>query len=135
MVQRRAVRWSLNNYFAYSSVSQMQQQLGWQSLDQRRADYRLCMPYKITHGMVAIEIPSYFEQAKATTHQSLRHPLVYRQIHTPANYHKYSFFSLAVVLWNRLPPSTVVLRTLTQFSAAVRSLDHHLPSHSRPVLI
>ena len=77
--------------------------------------------------LVAIEMPSYFKQPKAATRHSLRHPLVYRQIHTSANDYKYSFFPLAVVQWSRLPSSTVMLPTLTQFSAAVRSLDHPLP--------
>ena len=85
MFQRRAIRWTMNNYSSHSSVSQMQQQLGWQSLDQRRADARLCMLYKITHGLIAIEIPPYFEQPKAATRQSLRHLLVYRQIHMSTN--------------------------------------------------
>ena len=38
MVQRRAIRWTINNYSSYDSVSQMQTNLGWRSLDQRRAD-------------------------------------------------------------------------------------------------
>ena len=95
----------MNDYSPYNSVTQMQQELGWRSLDQRRADARLCMLYKITHGMVAIEMPSYFKQPKAATRHSLRHPLVYRQIHISANYYKYSFFPLAVVQWSMLPSS------------------------------
>ena len=33
MVQRRAIRWILNNFSPYDSVSQMQLRLGWRSLD------------------------------------------------------------------------------------------------------
>ena len=71
MVQRRAIRWTMNDYSPYSSVTQMQQELGWRSLDQRRADAHLCMLYKIIHGMVATEMPSYFKQPKAATRHSL----------------------------------------------------------------
>ena len=47
------------------------------SLEQRRADARLCMLYKITYGTVAIQMPSYFKQSTEATHHSLRHPLAY----------------------------------------------------------
>ena len=37
MVQRRAVRWVKHNYSTYESVTQMQEGLGWRSLEQRRS--------------------------------------------------------------------------------------------------
>ena len=80
------------------------------------------MIYEIVHGLVAIPLPSYFEQPARMTRHS--HPLVLRQIHTTANYCKYSFFPMAVVYWNSIPSSVVTLPTLNQFSAAVWSLDH-----------
>ena len=49
-----------------------------------------------------------------------------RQIHTSANYYKYSFFPAAVVYRNRLPCSVVTLPTLDQFSVAVRSHDYQM---------
>ena len=38
MVQRRAIYRTINDYFPHSSVTKMQQELGWRSLDKRRAD-------------------------------------------------------------------------------------------------
>ncbi|KAH3703994.1 hypothetical protein DPMN_079048 [Dreissena polymorpha] len=35
------------------------------------------------------------------------HPLSFRQVHTSANYCKYSFFPYTIVLWNGLPASVV----------------------------
>ena len=67
---------TLNNYSynnSYDSVSQMQTNLGWRSLDQRRADARLCMLYTIVHGLVAIQLPPCFQQPSRMTHHS--HPL------------------------------------------------------------
>ena len=92
--------------------------------EQRRADARVIMLFKIIHGLVAIPLPSYFEQPSRMTRHS--HPLALRQIHTSANYYKYSFFPEAVVYWNRLPCSVVTLPTLDQFSVAVRSHDHQM---------
>ena len=54
MVQRRAVRWYLNSYSTYASVTEMQNQLKLITLEQRRADARVIMLFKIIHGLVAI---------------------------------------------------------------------------------
>ena len=95
MVQRRAVRWSLNSYSTYASVTEMQNQLKLRTLERRRADARVIMLFKIKQGLVAIPLPSYFEQSSRMTRHS--HPFALRQIHTSANYYKYSFFPAAVV--------------------------------------
>ena len=110
MVQRMAIRWTLNYYYSYDSVSQMQTNLGWRSVDQRRVDARLCMLNTIAHCLFAIQQP----------------PLAVRQIHTSVNVYKYAFFPLAVVQWNKLPADVVMLPTRSHFSVAVRSLDHQL---------
>ena len=47
MVQRRAARWVLSDYSPYSSVSDMLGRLGWRTLEQRRADSRLVLFYKM----------------------------------------------------------------------------------------
>ena len=44
-LQRRADRWTCNNFDRYASVSEMVNNLGWRSLEQRRADARLCSFY------------------------------------------------------------------------------------------
>ena len=58
MVQRQAIRWTQNSYCSYASVTQMQNQLGLRTLEQRRADARVIMLFKIIHGLVAIPLPS-----------------------------------------------------------------------------
>ena len=50
---------------------------------------------EIIHGLVAIPMPPYFEQPMRSTRHS--HPLALRQIHTKANYYKFSFFPSTVV--------------------------------------
>ena len=45
-VQRRAARWTSNNFCRQDSVTRMIEQLGWRTLEQRRADARLCLFYK-----------------------------------------------------------------------------------------
>ena len=41
-VQRRAARWTVSNFDRKASVTKIVQDLGWRTLDQRRADARLC---------------------------------------------------------------------------------------------
>ena len=42
-VQRRAARWTVSNFDRKASVTKIVQDLGWGTLDQRRADARLCL--------------------------------------------------------------------------------------------
>ena len=126
MVPQRAICQTLNNYM-YSSNDSIshKQYLGWRSLDQRRADARLCMLYTIVHGLIAIQLPPYFQQPNRMNRHS--HPLALRQIHTSVNFYKYAPHPLLdLVQWNKLPTDVVMLPTLPQFSVAVRSLDHQL---------
>ena len=66
-VQRRAARWVKHNYSPYESVTNMVDILGWRTLEQRRADTRLILFYKIVHSLVAVHIPNYFEQLHRLT--------------------------------------------------------------------
>ena len=126
MVQRRATRWILSSYSSYQSVTELQQQLNLRSLEQRRVDAKVIMLYKIIHGLVAIPIPSYFEQPLRSTRHT-RHPLALRQIHTAANCCKFSFFPSTVVYWNQLPAQIVLLPTLDHFGVAVQAHNQHIP--------
>ena len=54
------------------TVTAMQLDLGFRSLEQRRVDASVIMLYKIIHGIVAISPPVYFEQLSRQTRHS--HP-------------------------------------------------------------
>ena len=89
MVQRRAARWCCNDFSPYSSVSDMVEKLGWQSLQQRRATSRLIMFYKIVYQLVAVEMPPYYSHPTRTS--ARHHSLYFRQIVTTKDYYKFSF--------------------------------------------
>ena len=126
MVQRRAARWTLDNYTRQASVSEMLTHLGWRSLEQRRNNSQLCLFYKIIHGLVALDLPPYVEHPTRISHKN-SHPLVYRQIHTSVDYYKYSFYPLAIVQWNRLPSKIALLPTFEPFKGAVCMISHPMP--------
>ena len=123
--QRRAARWTTSNYDYRSSVTSMLDQLSWRTLEQRRADARLCLFYKMVHGIVTVPLPDYVHP----THRVSRycHLMTFRQIHTNRNYYKYPFSPLAIVQWNALPESVVSLQDLEAFEVAVSKLQHSKP--------
>ena len=64
--------------------------LGWRTLDQRRADARLCLFYKIVHGLVAVLLPEYIQYSNRDSRYC--HSMTFRQVSTFTDYYKYSFF-------------------------------------------
>ena len=85
-MQHRAARWVSCNYVRLASVTDMIETLGWRSLAQRRAHARLCLFYKIIHGLVAVPLPSYIQLNTRISR--------FRQLHTTIDYYKYSFSPL-----------------------------------------
>ena len=127
MVQRRASRWTLSDYARTTSVTSLQSQLNWQTLEERRSVARPCLFYKIVNGLVVVPLPDYVHP----THRISRycHSMTFRQIHTGKDYYKYSFFPLAIVQWNALPANVAVAvaPSLEIFKAAVGQLQHPKP--------
>ena len=123
-IQRRAARWTANNFDNRSSVTAMLDQLGWRSLEQRRAVH-LYLFYKIVYGLVAVPLPKYVQP----THRVSRycHSMTFRHIQTSTNYYKYLFFPLAIVQWNALPEDVASLHDLDSFKVAVSELQHSRP--------
>ena len=63
ITQRCAARWTLKRYHNTSSVTDMLENLGWRTLEQRRVDVRLALLFKIYNGLIPVDARKY-----------LRHP-------------------------------------------------------------
>ena len=90
-VQRRAARWTVSNFDRKASVTKIVQDLGWHTLDQRRADARLCLFFKILHGfigLVAVPLPDYIQHSTRISRYC--HSMTFRQVSTSTDYYKYS---------------------------------------------
>ena len=124
-VQRRAARWTVSNFDRKASVTEIVQDLGWRTLDQRRADARLCLFFKILHGLVAVPLPDYIQHSTRISRDC--HSMTFRQVSTSTDYYKYSFFPLAIVQWNALPQSVACLQNLEVFKTTVCKLQHSRP--------
>ena len=124
-VQRRAVRWTTSNYDYRSSVTAMLQSLGWRTHEQRRADVRLCLFYKIVYGLVAVPLPVYIQQPNRLSQYC--HSMTVTQIHTFKDFYKYLWYPLAIFQWNALPQHVVCLPTIDSYKEAVVGLQHSRP--------
>ena len=124
-VKQRAACWTARNFDRQSSVTEMIKQLGWRCLEQRRADARLCLFYKVIHGLVSVPLPDYIHYSNRISRYC--HSMTFKQVLTSTDYYKISFFPLAIVQWNSLPKSVVCLESLDAFKAAVCKQQHSRP--------
>ena len=120
----RAARWTVNNFEQKASVTEMVKNLGWRTLEQRRADAGLCLFYKVVHGLVAVPLPDYIQYSNRISRYC--HSMTFRQVSTSTDYYKYSFH-LAIVQWNALPESVACLQSIGVFKTAVCKLQNSRP--------
>ena len=94
-------------------VTNMITSLGWQSLEQRRQNSRLCMLYKIQHNLIDINRDLYIRHGDSRTRG--KHRLF--QERTNNETYRNSFFQQTVRDWNLLPASTVDAATIEELRA------------------
>ena len=119
MVQRRAARFVKSDYSRKSSVIAMRQDLGWDTLLQRRDQARLSMMYRIAHQQVDIPAERYLTPLDNRTRG---HNIRFRQIPTSFTGYQQSFFPRTIVLWNQLPQEAVSQSTLEAFQIQLATL-------------
>ena len=118
-VQRRAAWFVTGDYRNTNSTSQMIQDLGWLSLQQRRQDAKLVMMYRITYGLVDIPASSYLHPAGTCTRG---HALRYLVPYCRTDVYLHSFFPSGIRLWNNVPENIAMLETLEGFKRGLASL-------------
>ena len=121
MVQRRAARFVTSRFHNISSVTDMLNQLQWDTLEVRRCKLQLTMFYKIVNNIVDIDKDLYLTPAMAKTRAS--HSKKFRQISTSRDCFKNSFFPRTIPLWNKLPASTAEAPDLVLFKQGLSNLS------------
>ena len=122
MVQRLGARWVLGRYHNRSSVTSMLEKLNWRSLEQRRADSRLAMLYKMANSLVAIDASPLLVPMEGIQHSA--HPHRYVVPITRTVLHQNSFFPRTIRQWNSLPSSVAQASSLDAFKHQVSRLQH-----------
>ena len=118
MVQRRAARYILHRYHNRSSV--MLQHLYWLLLEVRRQHQGLAMPYKIHHGMVAVNKDQYLTQAARTSRHAHHSSYFINEATTDyIRLHERIILLRTVKEWNSLPATEVDAPSLESFKACL----------------
>ena len=116
-VQRRAARYVYNDYTSRTPgcVTDMINELGWESLQDRRQISRLCLLYKSHHGLVDIDKTAYLKPGDSRT----RSHTGFCQEHIKNEVYYNSFFPRTIREWNRLPNSLTSSTTVDGFRASL----------------
>ena len=122
LVQRIAAHWTVSKFDTQASVTQIVLDLGWRTLEQRKA-VRLCIFYKVIHGLVAVPLPAYIQYSNRISRYC--HSMAFRQVSTSRNYYKYSFLPLAIVQWNALPQPVACLQPWCPQGGSLQAAASH----------
>ena len=121
MVQRRAARYATNRYRNTSSVSDMIDDLEWETLESRRTKIQLTMFFKIVNDLVDIPSSDYLILANSKTRAN--HSKKMQQYHTRTDIFKNSFFPRTIRNWNQLPASVAEAPDLVSFKRGLSSVS------------
>ena len=117
-VQRQAARFCTGNYRREEgSVTTSLTDLGWESLQTRRRNQRLCMLYKIINGLVDINLNDFIQRNSRTTR---RNDQKFLQLCHKARVFQDSVFITTVRDWNNLPSSIVNSPSLKSFKSKLK---------------
>ena len=112
-VQRRAARHVYNDYITRTPgcITAMVEDIGWESLKDRRYTARLSLLHKIQHGLVDIEGYCYFRPSDSRTKG--QRGLLQKRINCEVYFN--SFFTQTTRDWNELPRDITESYTLEGF--------------------
>ena len=117
--QRKAARFACNNYYRYSSVSDMLQLLDWPTLEHRRLEARATMMYKIINNLVQADRSDLIFNLRNTR----GHPFHLRHLPTRVDAYCHSFYPSTIRIWNNLPESVISSTTVELFKYNLCKLE------------
>ena len=111
MIQRKATRFCINNYCRESSVTELIETLGWDSLQLRHKQARLSLLYKLSNKLIDINLENLLSRNyELRTRRS--HVFKYK---VPMAKIEFSFFPRTFAEWNTLPSDVVNSSSLNIF--------------------
>ena len=108
-VQCKAARFVFNDYYRYSSVTNMLNCLKWESLEHKST---IIMFYKIINNIVSADFSNYLHRSFTRTRG---HQMRFMIILAKRNTYYHSFLPTAILLWNSLSEETVNSPNLHSF--------------------
>ena len=118
MVQRRYARFVCGEYRTTSSVTAMINQLQWPTLQERRAQAKATMMYRIVNNIV--DVPhTFLTPTIALRGHSSRFHIPFARI----GVYRQSFFPDSIRIWNELPQALINCTSLESFKQGVQSVQ------------
>lgn len=119
MVQRRAVRFCLNDYKTKSKgcVTDMLNKLEWETLAERRHIRRLAIFHKAVNGHLSLPVGNLLQPSQRSSRHS--NSKAFNTIATSKDCYKYSFLPKTIKDWNNLPETIVATSEPNQFKQAL----------------
>ena len=100
MLQRKAARFVFNDFSRFSSVNNMLEHLGWDTLEQRCNQLTLLMLYEVIQQLVEVLHQYILAKTPASTRSGTNK---FIHLYSRIDSYKFSFFPRAIRLWNSLP--------------------------------
>ena len=122
-VQRRSVRFILNNYSRTSSVTSMMESQNLPLLETRRTCNRAIMMFKILNNIVDISIDP--TVLVPNTLPTRGHNRRFRQLPVRTNSFGKSFFPDSIKIWNQLPTPIVNCNDLETFKLQLYNYSYN----------
>ena len=116
-VQRRAARFVCNSYRQTPSVSSTLNELSWPLLEQRRAEARLGLFYRIVHKSVDIDAATLMTRSTRPTRKA--NEVQYTRHMTSKDCYKFSFIPRTIIQWNGIAATG----DLNQYKSDLKSHD------------
>ena len=113
MVQRRAARFVLNDYYRTSSVTRMLSEIGWEDLETRRKAARLTTLHKLYHGNSKLDVTGIVLEPHYLGRND--HGKKVRRIQSRLLSYHNSYFPRTIREWNKLQASTVETENFKEF--------------------
>ena len=107
-IQRKVARFVCNNYYRYSSVSEMLQQLEWPTLECQCLEARATMMYKIINNLIHVD-QRYLSYNLRNTRS---HSLHLYHLPTRIDAYGHSFYPSLIRIWNNLPECVISSTTV-----------------------
>ena len=121
MIQRKAARFYMNNYCRESSVTELIETLGWDSLQLRRKQARLSLRYKLSNILMDINLENLLSRNhELRTRRS--HVFKYKVPMAKIDTFKFSFFPRTIAEWNTLPSDVVNSSSLNTFKSKISTI-------------
>ena len=98
----------------------MLEDLGWETLEERRQKLQLTLFYKVVNDLIDIPAEQYLTPAPSKLRSN--HKFKYRHLSARSDCLKHSFFPKTIPVWNSLPASVAEASDLATFKQRLQSL-------------